>query len=86
MQVGAQIHTAAPEVPVKVRSVSIEQDCEWFSKQPNVSKKRRISCYNRESKHKPSMVQSVVQSVRRPKKNRPFLLLVNLFLFVIFVA
>lgn len=34
MQVGAQIHTAVPEVPVKVSSVSFEQDSEWVSKQP----------------------------------------------------
>lgn len=34
MQVGAQIHTAASEVPVKVSSVSFEQKSEWFLKQP----------------------------------------------------
>jgi len=34
MQVGAQIHTAAPELPVKVPSVSCEQDSQWVSKHP----------------------------------------------------
>jgi hypothetical protein len=34
MQVDAQIHTAAPEVPVKVSSISFGQESEWVSKQP----------------------------------------------------
>ena len=33
MQVGAQINTAAPELPVQVPFVSSEQDSEWVSKQ-----------------------------------------------------
>ena len=34
MQVGAQIHTTAAEIPVKVSSVNFEQDTEWVSKHP----------------------------------------------------
>jgi hypothetical protein len=37
MQVGAQIHTTAPEVQVKGPSVSFEQESEWVSKQPEWS-------------------------------------------------
>lgn len=33
MKVGAKIHIAAPEVPLKVSSVGFEQDSEWVSKQ-----------------------------------------------------